>query len=100
MLVDKLLLYQCTIYCSALTFVLRYDEQGSIRWGIGETGIALHTALFPSLLFSEGAFSGLVNSLVLENFPGGTPLDPQIPTVLLADEHIKHCSSGKDFSSL
>ena len=38
---------------------------------------------------SEGAFSWVVDSLVPENFPGDTPLDPQIPTVLLADQHIK-----------
>ena len=39
------------------------------RWG----KIVLHTELFPSLLFSEGAFSGVVDSLVHENFSRASP---------------------------
>ena len=33
-------------------------------WGAGGTRIALHTDFIPSLLSSEGAFSGIVDSLV------------------------------------
>ena len=33
--------------------------------------IALHTELFPSLLSSGGAFSGIAYSLVKENVPRG-----------------------------
>ena len=37
--------------------------------------IALHTEFFPSLLSSERAFSGIVDSLVYKNFFEGKPPD-------------------------
>ena len=43
----------------------------------GGASIALHTELFPYLSSSEAAFSGLVDSLVQENFPGSKPPDPR-----------------------
>ena len=66
-------------------------------WGAGGARVALRTELFPSLLSAEEAFSGIVDSLVQENFSGGKPPDPQIIVVLLEDQCIKHCSSGKEF---
>ena len=36
--------------------------------GAGRARIALHTELIPSLLSSEGAFSGIVDSLGQEKF--------------------------------
>ena len=61
----------------------------------GGVRIPFHTELPPSLLSTEEAFSGIVDSLVQENFSGGKPPDPQIIVVLLGDHCIKHCSSGK-----
>ena len=52
-------------------------------WGAGGAKITHQTELFPSLLSSEGAFSGIVGSLVQENPPAGKPSDPQIAIVLL-----------------
>ena len=52
---------------------------------------------FLSLLSAEEAFSGIVDSLVQESFSVGKPPDPQILLVLLEDQCIKHCSSGKEF---
>ena len=46
---------------------------------------------------AEEAFSGIVDRLVQENCSGGKPPDPQILVVLLGDQCIKHCSSGKEF---
>ena len=45
--------------------------------GAGGARIALHTEFFPSLLSSEGVFSGISDSLV-EDFSGGKPPDPRI----------------------
>ena len=70
-------------------------HQGHIPWGAGGVRIALRTEFFPSVLSSEGAFSGIVDSLVLENFSGGKSPDPEIDNVLLGDKYTKHCSSGK-----
>ena len=42
-------------------------------WGQGAR-IALHAELFPFLLSSEGAFSGIVDSLFQENFSVGKPI--------------------------
>ena len=85
--------------------------QGCLRWGgrrgscplcphsrgAGGARIALHTEFFPSLLSAEEAFSGIVDSLAQGHFSGGKPPDPQIIVVLLGDQCIKHCSSGKEF---
>ena len=71
--------------------------QGRLRWGAGGASIALHTELFPSLLSDEEAFSGIVDNLVQENFSGCNPPDPHIIVVLLGDQCIEHCSSGKEF---
>ena len=38
--------------------------------------ISFHTELFPFLLSCEGGFSGIVDSLVQENFSGGKPQTP------------------------
>ena len=86
-------------------------DQGRLRWGqegqlpplpsfmgtggAGGARIALYTELFPSLISAEEAFFGIVDSLVQENFSGGKPPDPKIIAVLLGDQCIKHCSSGK-----
>ena len=64
--------------------------------GAGRARITLHTELFPSLQSSEVAFSGIADSLVQGNFSGGKPPDPHIVVVLLGDQYIKHCSSGKE----
>ena len=53
--------------------------------GAGGARIALHTQLFPALLSSKGAFSGIVDSLVQETISGGKPPDPLINIVLLGD---------------
>ena len=68
-----------------------------IHAGAGGTRIALHTVIFPSLLSAEEAFSGIIDSLVRENFSGGKPPDSHIILVVLGDQCIKHCSSGKEF---
>ena len=65
--------------------------------GAGGARIVLHTELFPSLLSAEEAFSGIVDSLVQDNFSEGKPPDPQIIVLLLGDQCIKHCSYGKEF---
>ena len=39
--------------------------------GAGGARNALHTEFLPSLLSSEGAFSGISDSLLQENFSGG-----------------------------
>ena len=66
--------------------------------GAGGARFALQTELFLSLLSSEWAFSGIVDSLVFENCPGSKPSDPQITIVLLECQCIKHRSSGEEFS--
>ena len=55
-----------------------------IHGGAGGARIALYTEFFPSLLSSEGAFSGISDSLV-ENFSGGKPPDPQVTVDSLGD---------------
>ena len=49
--------------------------------GAGGARITLHTKLFPSLLSCKGPASGVVDSLVQENFSGGKPPDPQLHMV-------------------
>ena len=66
--------------------------------GTGGARIAIHTELFPSLLSAEETFSGIADWLVPETFSGGKPPDPQIIIVLLGDQCIKYCSSGKEFT--
>ena len=53
--------------------------------GAGGARIPHHSEFFPSLLSSEGAFSGISDSLVNENFSGGKPPDPQITIESLGD---------------
>ena len=60
--------------------------------GAGRARIALHTELILSLLSSEGAFSGIVDSLVQENFFSGKPPDPQICIAFLGSQYTKSCS--------
>ena len=57
----------------------------SSSMGEGGPKIALRTEFFPSLQSAEGAFSGIVDCLVLENLPGGKPADSQINIFLLGD---------------
>ena len=45
----------------------------------GGARVALHTEFFPSLLSSEGAFSGIADSLVQENFSEASPQTPKSP---------------------
>jgi len=49
--------------------------------------------LVPTLVThaSEGEFSGIVDSLVQDNFSGYKLPDPHICIVLLGDKHNKHC---------
>ena len=54
-----------------------------LPWGAGGARIALCAALFPSLISCEGAFSGVVDSLMSTNFSGGKPPDPQVNVVQL-----------------
>ena len=70
-----------------------------IHGGTGGARSALYTEFFPSLLSSEGAFSGISDSLV-ESFSGGKPPDPQVAVDSLGDYHTKHCASGKEFKRL
>ena len=49
--------------------------------GAGSARFALCAALFPSLISCEGAFSGVVDSLVAANFSGGKSPDPQVNVV-------------------
>ena len=44
----------------------------------GGARIALHTELILSLLFSERAFSGIVDSLVHKKFLGTSPQNPEL----------------------
>ena len=44
--------------------------------GAGGARFALQAELFPSLLSSEGAFTGIEDSLVQENFLGASPRTP------------------------
>ena len=46
--------------------------------GEGEARTALHIELFPSLLSCEGAFLGVVDSLVQENASGASPKTPNL----------------------
>ena len=46
-------------------------NQGPLCWGAGGARNALHTEFLPSLLSSEGAFSGISDGLLQENFSGG-----------------------------
>ena len=64
--------------------------------GAGGARITLHAELTPSLLSSEWAFSGIVDSLVQETFSGGKPPDSQIIIVLLGNQCSKHFSSSKE----
>ena len=51
-------------------------------WGAGGARISLHTELIPSLLSSEGAFSGNVDSLGQENiFWGQAPRPPDLYSI-------------------
>ena len=72
--------------CYSVSLII--DGSGRIRdayaGGAGGARIALHTEFFPSLLSSEGAFSGISDSLV-ENFSGGKPPDPQVTVDSLGD---------------
>ena len=45
--------------------------------GAGGAGIVLHTEIFLSLLSSEGASPGILDSLVQENFSGGSDQTPK-----------------------
>ena len=72
-------------------------RQGRLRLGAGGERIALHTELFLSLLPFKGAFSGIVDSLIYENFYGGKPPNPQSTIVLVGNRYIKHCSPEKEF---
>ena len=75
--------------CSNTFHIFIGIAQGRLRWGAtpsvlihgvaGEARIALHTELFPSLLFSERAFPGIVDSSVHKNFC------PHIYIVLLGE---------------
>ena len=49
----------------------------------GGARFPMHTALFASVLSFEGAFSGVVDSLIQENCSGGKPETSQISMVLL-----------------
>ena len=49
----------------------------SLSMGAGGARIVLNAELFPPLLSSEGAFSGIVDSLVQENFSGASPQTPK-----------------------
>ena len=53
--------------------------------GAGGARIALCSEFFPSLISSEGEFSGIADSLVKENFSGGKPPEPQIAIESLGD---------------
>ena len=66
-----------------------------LAMGAGGARIAVHAEFFPSLLPCEGAFSGVVDSLVQETFSGGKPLDSQINMVLLWDKYTKDGYSGR-----
>ena len=46
-----------------------------LPWG---ARIALHTELFPFLLSCQETFSGVVDSLVQENFSGASPQTPNL----------------------
>ena len=81
--------------------------QGCLRWGNScpsalfhggteDVRISLHAELFLPLLSCEGAFSGVVDSLVLEHFSGGKLPDPELLMVYLWDQYTKHSSSGKE----
>ena len=59
--------------------------------GAGGTRIDCYTELFLSLLSSERAYSGNVESVVYKN------PNPQTSIVLQGDQLIKHRSSGKKF---
>ena len=74
-----------------------YPGTPTLGGGEGGARIILHTELFPSLLSAKEAFFGIVDSLVQENFSVGKPPDPQIVILLLGDQCIKHCPSGKEF---
>ena len=65
-------------------------------WRAGGAILAPHTELIPSLLSSEGAFSGIVDSLVQENFFWGQATSPQIFIVFLGNQYTKTYSSGKE----
>ena len=53
--------------------------------GAGGARIALHTDFLPSLLSSEGAFSGISDGSLQENFSEGKPPDPQATIQSLGD---------------
>ena len=54
-------------------------SQGRLRWGAGGARIVLHTESLPSLLSSEGAFSGISDSLLQKTFLGAGPQTPKLP---------------------
>ena len=65
-------------------------------WAVEGARIVLRTEFFPSLLSSEGTFSGIVDSFVKENFSGGNSPGSQISNVLIGGQYTKLCSSGKE----
>ena len=69
--------------------------------GAGGARISLHYAFilnsFHLFHLLKGHFSGIVDNVVQDDFSGGKSPDPQIAIVLLGDQYIKHCSSGKEF---
>ena len=70
--------------------------------GPGGARISLHSELFPSILSSHRAFSGIADSLVHKHFSESKPpssLTPKITFLLLGDQHNKHCSSGKSLKT-
>ena len=64
---------------------------------MGWARISRHTKLFSSLLSPQGAFSGMVDSLVQENISGGEPSVSELNIVQLCDQYTKHCPSTKEF---
>ena len=59
-----------------------YSGSGTLTLeGAGGARIALHTEFFPSLLSCKGTISGIVDSVVKENFSGGKPPDPLLTLI-------------------
>ena len=67
----------------------------------GGARIALHIGLFPALLSCEGVFSGVVDSLVQENF---LEADPQTLTLIditqPRDQYTKHRPSRRSLNKV
>ena len=66
--------------------------------GAGGARIALHTELSPSLLSAEDIFRHC-RQVDSRKFCGGNTTDPRSILVLLGDQCIKHCSSGKELKT-